>query len=84
MCFLLVIVKFISFTYRVSELDSKYTDSICFKALFSKASTLVDGSWRVSFDVNITEISEIVKLAKLLGDNLQIAVIPIPKDKYRG
>jgi hypothetical protein len=67
----------------VSTLDSKQVDGICFKALFSKASTLVDGSWRVSFDVNITEISEIIKLSQLLGYNLQIAVIPLPPKDYK-
>lgn len=57
--------------------DSKYADGISFQAIFSKASTLVDGSWRLSFDVNSNQVSELIKVSQLQGVNLQIAIVPI-------
>jgi len=52
-------------------------NGICFQAIFSKASTLVDGSWRLSFDVNANQVSELIKISQLQGINLQVAVIPL-------
>lgn len=56
--------------------DSKQI-GISFQAIFSKASTLVDGSWRLSFDVNPTQVSELIQISQLQGVNLQIAIIPL-------
>jgi len=57
--------------------DSNQQIGISFQAIFSKASTLVDGSWRVSFDVNANQAQELIKLSQLIGSNLQVAIIPI-------
>lgn len=55
--------------------DSK--DGISFQAIFSKATTLVDGSWRISFDVNSNQVSELIQISQLSGLPLQIAIIPL-------
>ena len=50
---------------------------ITFKALLSKATTTVDGGWRVSFDVSADEVAQIMELTKQSGKLLQVAVIPL-------
>lgn len=57
--------------------DSNLANGISFQAIFSKASTLVDGSWRLSFDVNANQVSELIRISQLQGVVLQVAVIPI-------
>lgn len=57
--------------------DSKHADGISFQAIFTNAKTLIDGSWRISFDVNSNQISELIKVTQLQGTNLQLAIIPI-------
>ena len=59
--------------------DSDQQVGISFQAVFTKATTLVDGSWRISFDVNPSQVPEIIKISQLLGYSLQVAVIPLPR-----
>ena len=54
---------------------------ITFSATFSKASTLVDGGWRVSFDVNPDDAAKLAALSQFRDRLLQLAVIPFPEDK---
>jgi hypothetical protein len=44
-------------------------------ATFSKASTLVDGGWRVSFDLSEQSGPEVSELAKLKGQALYIVIM---------
>lgn len=50
-------------------------DGIVFNAIFSKATTLIDNSWRISFDVNNDQAQEILKIATLNDENLIITVM---------
>lgn len=51
-------------------------DAITFQATFSKATTLVDGGWRVSFDLSESSGHKAAQIAALTGSILQIAVVP--------
>jgi hypothetical protein len=61
---------------------SKKTNPIglTFVAAFHKATTTVDGGWRISFDVSEDEAKTVAQLSVLRGELLQLAVIPIPED----
>lgn len=50
---------------------------ITFQAVFYKATTTVDGGWRVSFDVPETEAAQLLELAGLRGCVFQVACVPI-------
>lgn len=50
---------------------------ITFNATFSKATTLVDGGWRLSLDLSENDGDKITELAMLSRDLLQVAIIPI-------
>lgn len=49
---------------------------ITFLGHFSKATTLVDGGWRVSFDLSQDSGITAAQVAALQGQELQIAVVP--------
>lgn len=51
--------------------------SVTFTAIFSKATTLVDGSWRISLDLGEHDGEAVAALARLKDCALQIAVVPI-------
>lgn len=53
---------------------------IAFQATFSKATTLVDGGWRVSFDVNPDDAAKLAILSQWRDQLLQLAVVPLPAD----
>lgn len=56
---------------------------ITFKAFFSKATTTVDGGWRISFDLGEWEADKVSKIANTKGRSLQVAIIPDPsEDEY--
>lgn len=50
---------------------------ITFTALFSKATTTVDGGWNVTFSVNQEEADQIMELSQLRAIMLQVAVVPL-------
>lgn len=52
-------------------------DSITLTAIFSKATTTVDGGWRITFDVDQSEAQSILKLSVLRDQLFQMALIPI-------
>lgn len=51
-------------------------NGITFTAYFSKATTLVDGGWRVSFDLDEKAGITAAQVSALKGQELQIAVVP--------
>lgn len=50
---------------------------ITFNAIFAKATTLVDGGWRISLDLEYFEGPKVSELAKLSNQVLQVAIVPI-------
>jgi hypothetical protein len=54
----------------------KQDEGITFVALFSKATTTVDGGWSITFEVGQDEAIKVVQLAEFRGQALQVAVIP--------
>jgi hypothetical protein len=50
---------------------------VTFQAIFAKASTLIDGSWRISFDVNPDHAVQVMQTANLKDLVLQIAIVPV-------
>jgi hypothetical protein len=48
---------------------------------FSKATTLVDGGWRISFDVDENQAAEIVAASKLKGKVVFISIITKAEQK---
>lgn len=53
------------------------SEGITFRAYFSKASTLVDGGWRISFDLSGDLGKVAAQVAALGGQDLQIAIVPV-------
>lgn len=54
--------------------------AVTLKAIFNKAQTLVDGGWRISFDVDASQTNEVMMLARLREAVIQAAFVPIPAD----
>lgn len=50
---------------------------ITFLGTFFKASTLIDGGWRISFDIDSEQAAKVVQLSTLKDSLLQFAIIPI-------
>lgn len=58
---------------------------ITFLGTFYKASTLIDGGWRISFDVDAQQAAKVVQLSAIKDSLLQFAIIPVDvKEKARG
>jgi len=55
--------------------DGFTTDGITFQAIFSKATTTVDGGWNVTFAVTQDEARAILQLAQLRDTLLQVGVV---------
>jgi hypothetical protein len=53
-------------------------ENITFQAYFNKATTVIDGGIRVSFDLSQDQAQAMIELIRLQGKLLQIAVIPVP------
>lgn len=51
--------------------------AITFSAIFYRATTTVDGGWRVSFDINPNDADKIAALAEHRDDMFQVAAIPV-------
>jgi hypothetical protein len=47
---------------------------ITFPAIFSKLSSIIDGSYNLTLNINETDVDEIVKVARLKGQLLKITV----------
>lgn len=56
--------------------------AITFQGIFSKATTLVDGGWRITFDLDQTEAHKIHLLHQFREKLIQIACIPIEIQKF--
>lgn len=52
-------------------------DGITFAAVFSKATTTVDGGWNITFSVSQDEASNVMLLSELREMLLQVAIVPI-------
>ncbi len=50
-------------------------NELIFDAIFSKATTSLDGAWKLTFDVNSTEVVNIAKIARLMNKALKLVVI---------
>lgn len=50
-------------------------EPIAVQATFSKATTLVDGGWRISFDLSETQAEAVSKIAQLNGQCLYLAIV---------
>lgn len=46
-------------------------------AIFAKATTTVDGGWRISFDIDESQSNEIAKLSQFRDLSLQLVIVPI-------
>lgn len=51
-------------------------DGITFQAIFQKFTTLIDGGYRVSFDVSENEAKSLFQLSKMRESVLQVAIVP--------
>jgi glucan biosynthesis protein len=58
--------------------------AVTFQAVFVKAQTMVDGCWRVSFDVSPKHAADLIELSKLMNKYLQVAVVQLPKGAFNG
>lgn len=50
-------------------------NKVCLQGTFYKAQTLIDGGWRVSFDIQSDLSTEIVELSTLHGLPLHVVVM---------
>jgi len=57
---------------------------ITFLGTFFKASTLIDGGWRISFDVDSNQANKIVQLSTIKDSLLQFAIVPVATEVKRG
>ena len=55
-------------------------EAITFGAIFSKATTTVDGGWNLTLSVNPEEADQIVKLFKMKDSLFQVALVPVPRE----
>lgn len=53
-----------------------------FSATFFKATTTIDGGWRITFDVNPSEADQIHQLANCKDKELQLGIVVINPDKF--
>lgn len=55
---------------------------LIFDAIFFKATTTVDGAWRITFDVGCNEGENVARLTKLAQSALKVVVlqdgVPLP------
>lgn len=51
--------------------------ALTFTAIFARATTLVDGGWRISFDLSNDEAKALHILSELREHLLQIAVVAV-------
>ena len=51
-------------------------NALTFTAIFARATTLVDGGWRISFDLSNDEVKAIHVLSELRDQLLNIAIVP--------
>lgn len=54
-------------------------NQIILKGIFQKASTTIDGAWRISFDVPLNESENIKQIVELKNSSLLIVVLPSEK-----
>ena len=59
------------------------SNHISFQAIFSKATTIIDGSLRISLDLTPDQAQAMVDLIRLQGRILEVAIIPHPKGAKR-
>lgn len=52
-------------------------EGITLQAIFVKATTTVDGGWRLTFDIAQNESGQIIDLAILRDQLLQLAIVPL-------
>lgn len=52
-------------------------NGVTLQAIFSKASTTVDGGWNITFAVSQDEAKAIMQLSQLREQLVQLAVVPI-------
>lgn len=52
---------------------------ITFKAIFYKATSLVDGGWRVSFDLSAQDWAIAAELSQT-NQVLQVGIVPVPDE----
>lgn len=53
------------------------SEGITFRAYFSKATTLIDGGWRISFDLSQGSGITAAQVAAMNGQALQIGIVPM-------
>lgn len=56
--------------------DERMSTCVSFKAILQKATTLVDGGWRVSFDVAEDDTQAILILSQMRDTDLHVGVVP--------
>lgn len=64
----------------MDDLSDQSSKAVTFLGSFFKASTLIDGGWRVSFDVDAQQAAKVVQLSVLKDKLLQFAIIPIDEN----
>jgi len=55
------------------------SNHIAFQAIFSKATTIIDGSIRISLDLTPDQAQAMIDLIRLQGRILEVAIVPHPK-----
>jgi hypothetical protein len=55
------------------------SEHISFQAIFNKATTVIDGSLRISLDLTPDQAQAMVDLIRLQGRILEVAIVPHPK-----
>lgn len=59
-------------------------EGITFQAIFQKFTSLIDGGYRVSFDVSENDAANLVQLSQLRENVLQIAIVPTNEVSHDG
>lgn len=66
-------------SFSLEETPRVYS-AVEFRAFFSKATTTVDGGWRVYLDLSELSGDVVAKLANTKGRALQVAIVVEPED----
>lgn len=59
-----------------------FNDGLTFQAIFFKATTTVDGAWRITLDINPDYAQQILQLSNLKDMILQVGIIPLEEEGF--
>lgn len=57
-------------------------EGFTFLATLTGARLLVDGGWRITLDLDQSQMASLIELAKHKDNVLQCALVPVPQEAY--